>query len=286
MRHWLIANAKAGNGAKQRGYWQRCLAHAGLHDLEIRCLDDGWEDAIAPSDRVLVAGGDGTVSQAARGCLARGATLGILPSGTANDFARNLDLPADPAALCRLMAAAPARRIDVARVNDALFLNVVHVGLGTLPVTQASPRLKRYLGRFSYLAVLMRQMGLRRGFKAEIHHADGRVTGRWLSIAVASGAYFGGGQRIPEASPHDGKLTVVAVRPRPWWQLMRAFVITRLTGVPPRHDDAVVHLDLTECRLRLSRRHLVTADGETLGRFAALDFHADPASLEVIAGER
>jgi len=285
MRHWLIANAKAGKGGDHQRHWQQCLARAGLHDLTIRSLDDDWEAAVAPGDRVLVAGGDGTVNQAARGCLARGATLGILPSGTANDFARNLELPTDPGALCRLMAAAPTRRIDVARVNDALFLNVVHIGLGTLPVTQASPRLKRYLGRFSYLAVLMRQLGLRRGFKAEIHHADGHVTGRWLSIAVASGAYFGGGQRVPEASPHDGRLTVVAVRPRPWWQLMRAFVITKLTGIPPRHDDAVVHLDLTECRLQLSHRHLVTADGERLGRFAELDLRAEPAALAVIADE-
>ncbi len=287
MRHWLIANTRAGDGTRHGGFWQERLARAGLDDLAVRNLgDSAWEEEIGAGDRVLVAGGDGSANRVAGVCIRHDAILGVLPSGTANDFARNLDLPEDPDALCRLIAEGSPREIDVAWINERLFLNVVHVGLGTLPATQASPRLKKWLGRFSYAAVLLRlrRLGLMRGFKASIAHDDGRLEERWLSIAIASGAYFGGGQRVPHASPSDGRLTLVAVRPRPWWQLARTFVVARLTDQAPDGDDSVVQLEPTACRLHLGHERLVTADGESLGRFAELRLRADAGALRVIAG--
>ncbi|MGE4534451.1 diacylglycerol/lipid kinase family protein [Halomonas sp.] len=287
MRHWLIANTRAGGGARGADFWQPRLARAGIAAPEVRDIaDEGWEAELTPGDTVLVAGGDGSVNRVAGVCLARDAILGVLPSGTANDFARNLALPEDPDALCALMARGPTARLDVGWLDDRLFLNVVHVGLGTLPATQASPRLKRWLGRFSYAAVLpqLRRLGLLRGFHARLEADDEPLEERWLSLAIASGAFFGGGSRVPGASPLDGRLTLVAVRPRPWWRLLLTFVITRLRGHTPEDDDSVLVRQPTTCHIAMSHGHRVTADGESLGHHREMTLRVEPAALRVIAG--
>ncbi|SDK15439.1 diacylglycerol/lipid kinase family protein [Billgrantia gudaonensis] len=283
MHFWLIANAKAGDGSRGQAFWLDHLRQAGLTNVTLCDLgDDDWESQVRPGDRVLVAGGDGSVSRLARVCLEREATLGVLPSGTANDFARNLSLPEDPEALCRLMISGAPRRVDVAWIGEHLFLNVVHIGLGTLPTTQASPRLKQWFGRFSYLAVLLRKLKLQRGFKATIEHAEGRSRERWLTIAIASGAYFGGGQRIPNASLTDGRLTLAAIRHGSLPRLLRLLLITRFTSQPLENEEAVLTLAPTDCRIRLAQHKLVTADGERLGRFKELRFTTTPRALSVI----
>jgi len=100
MRHWLIANTQAGNGSRGEGFWKPHLERAGITSLQVCDLaEEDWETALEAGDIVLVAGGDGTVNRVARACLEHDAILGVLPSGTANDFARNLGLPEDPDAL-------------------------------------------------------------------------------------------------------------------------------------------------------------------------------------------
>lgn len=285
MRHWLIANTRAGNGNRGDDFWRPRLARAGVAPLEVRDIaDEDWETALAAGDTVLVAGGDGSVSRVAGICLAHDATLGVLPSGTANDFARNLRLPEDPDALCALIARGPTARLDVGWLDDRLFLNVVHVGLGTLPALQASPRLKRWLGRFSYAAVLpqLRRLGLLRGFQARLAADDEPLEERWLSLAIASGAFFGGGSKVPGASLQDGRLTLVAVRPRPWWRLLWTFLVTRLLGHTPEDDDSVLERQLTTCRITMQHEHRVTADGESLGHFRELTLRVEPGALRVI----
>ncbi|WP_416139957.1 diacylglycerol/lipid kinase family protein [Halomonas sp. HK25] len=287
MRHWLIANTRAGNGSRGAEFWSDRLVRAGIETLQVRDLADAlWEDELMADDIVLVAGGDGSVNRVARACLARGAILGVLPSGTANDFARNLSLPEDPDVLCAVIAHGSTRRVDVGWLGERLFLNVVHIGLGTLPTTQASSRLKRWLGRFSYAAMLLqlRRLGLMRGFRAEITYAGGRLEERWLSIAIASGAFFGGGQRIPGAAVDDGRLTLIAVRPRAWWQLAWTFVVTRFNGATSAGDHCVQQCQPDACRIRLGRKRQVTADGELLGRFSELQLRVDAGALRVITG--
>ncbi|MGM0914823.1 MAG: diacylglycerol/lipid kinase family protein [Pseudomonadota bacterium] len=287
MRHWLIANTQAGNGARGMDFWRPRLERVGITSLQVRDLaEDDWETALAAGDIVLVAGGDGSVNRAARACHACGAILGVLPSGTANDFARNLGLPEDPDALCELVARAPIARVDIGWLDDQLFLNVVHVGLGTLPATQASPRLKRWLGRFSYAAVLpqLRRLGLLRGFQARLETDDEILEERWLSLAIASGAFFGGGSKVPGACSRDGHLTLVAVRPNPWWRLLWTFMITRLLGHTPQDDDSVQMCQPTTCRITMHHGHRVTADGESLGHFRELTLRVEPAALRVIVG--
>ena len=88
--------------------------------------------------------------------------------------------------------------LDVATTDNGLFLNVAHIGLGTLPVRESSADAKRLLGRFSYGVALLQKLRVYRGFHGLIETEKGTVAGRWLTIAVSSGAFFGGGNEIPQ----------------------------------------------------------------------------------------
>lgn len=285
MTTWLMANPKAGDNSRDRDFWAEHLKEVGITDFRACDLgDQSWMKEVGRDDRVLAAGGDGSVNCAARLCLDTGATLGILPSGTANDFARNLGLPDDPKALCELIASGTTEWIDVAQFDDQIFLNVAHVGLGTWPVRESSNQTKRLFGRFSYGVTLLRKVMVQRGFRAAIQCDQGAVAGRWLTIAVATGAFFGGGNTIPEASANDGQLDIVAVRPKSIIRLFFTFLVVRLMGRSPHRASTVVQLKSTWCKIQTHRPKTVTADGEIAGK-TPLDVICKPGCLRVICKE-
>jgi YegS/Rv2252/BmrU family lipid kinase len=282
MTYWLIFNPKAGDGERGRDFWLEALASAGINHPECATFSDfSWADRVHPEDVLMVAGGDGSVNTGARLCLSKGATLAVLPSGTANDFARNLDLPEEPEALCALIAEGKIHQVDVAEYGDKLFLNVAHIGLGTLPVREAEPAGKKFFGRFSYGLELLRRLNARRGFKAEIRCGKGYVKGRWLSIAVACGAFFGGGNEIPEASADDGQLDVIAVKPRPVLQLLLTFLIVKFSGRAPKRTGTIIHLKGQHCSVQTGKQKTVTADGDEAGK-TPLTVRCRPGCLPVI----
>ncbi|HET8800940.1 MAG TPA: YegS/Rv2252/BmrU family lipid kinase [Marinobacter sp.] len=267
MTYWLVANPKAGDGQRDRDFWLEHLSAAGITGPEcVRFDEPAWQDSVASGDVVMVAGGDGSVNTGAGLCLERDATLAVLPSGTANDFARNLALPEDPAELCRLVQVGAVQQVDVAEFDERLFLNVAHVGLGTLPARESEGSRKKLLGRFSYGVELLRSVRARRGFHAAIRCDQGYVRGRWLTIAVSSGAFFGGGNEIPGATINDGQLDVIAVKPRPLIQLLLTFVMVRLTGKSPTRTSTMIHLKGQHCRIETRKPKTITADGDEAGK--------------------
>ncbi len=282
MTHWLIANPKAGSGERDRDFWLERLEAAGVPTPECCNFDEPtWADRVQAGDTVMVAGGDGSVNLGARLCRKKQATLAVLPSGTANDFARNLGLPEEPERLCALIAKGVTQQVDVAEVGETLFLNVAHIGLGTLPAREAGGTHKKLFGRFSYGLGLLRRLSAERGFKAEIRCDKGFVKGRWLSIAVASGAFFGGGNEIPEASANDGQLDVIAVKPRPLLQLFLTFLMVRLNRRSPQRTSTIIHLKGSRCTVNTSKPKTITADGDVLGK-TPLQVTCRPHSLSVI----
>lgn len=286
MTDWLLANPKAGDGERNESFWREHLARAGLEGARSCDLDDqDWVREVSPQDRILAAGGDGSVNRAAALCLETGASLAVLPSGTANDFFRNLGIDNDPEAICRALVDYDAHPVDVAdgEFEGGLCLNVIHVGLGTMPARDANANgdSKKLLGQFSYLLSLVRRVFSRRGFRARIATDTASVAGRWLSIAIANGGYFGGGSEVPGASITSGKLKVIAVRPASVMTLMGAFLMTRLLGRTPKDNKTVVELDCTHCRLATRHTKTVTVDGDVAGQ-TPIEVTCRPGALKVI----
>ena len=170
--------------------------------------------------RIVAGGGDGTVNAVVHALVGKGekpprATLGILPLGTANDFARGCGLPVEDLARClEIACTAPARKIDVGRANSRNFINVTSGGFGA-EITATTPvEMKKVLGGGAYTL-----MGLVKAFNLEPHQGrllvpgEEPVEGSMLVMAVGNNRLAGGGFEVaPQASLDDGLLDLAIVR--------------------------------------------------------------------------
>ena len=202
-------------------------------------------------ERMAVAGGDGTIGTSAELAGRLGVPLAVIPTGTANDFARAYGLPDDPRAAAELAATGRhTRPLELGRLADGRpFVNVASAGLASVAARNAQP-LKPRLGPLAYGVGALRAAARERPLHVTVR-GDGKVVhddGCWQLIVAVSGA-FGGGSGVAEADPDDGVLDVVVLPAgsriglaRRAWGL-RAKTIAQQHDVP--HERAhVVQVDL------------------------------------------
>lgn len=174
-------------------------------------------------DVIVAGGGDGTINEvfaaAYAAGLPSGCSLGILPLGTANDFAHATGVPVkDPLAALRLVAETPPHWIDLGLLNDKPFINLVSGGFGSRVTVETDPELKKRLGGLAYVLTGMSrfaELSANAGrFRAEGFSWEGRFT----AVAIGNGRQAGGGVRLcPDAMVDDGllDLTVLPEMNRP-----------------------------------------------------------------------
>ena len=198
------------------------------HVVEVRVT---WEpgdaarlttEAVAEAGRceidcIVAGGGDGTINEIFAAAYAAGlpgdCSLGVLPLGTANDFAHSAGVPTeDLTAALRIAASAPRRWIDVGLVNGRLFVNLVTGGFGSRVTVETDPKLKQRLGGLAYaMTGLAHFAGLseNRGmFRAQ----DLSWEGHFLAMAIGNGRQAGGGIPLcPNALIDDGLLDLMVL---------------------------------------------------------------------------
>lgn len=172
-------------------------------------------EAIARGFRRIVAvGGDGTWSNVGNAILKSGvpASLGLVPGGTGCDLAKTLGIPPrDVAACCRIVLAGHRQSIDVGKIEDRHFLNILGFGYD-VAVLEDSWSVSYLEGSALYIYCALRQLRSFAGTRVSVE-ADGRPVGerQMLMLIVANARVFGGGFQIaPHADPSDGRLDVVA----------------------------------------------------------------------------
>lgn len=101
-------------------------------------------------DLVAVAGGDGTINEAANGLAGSGMALGIIPMGTANVLAHEIGLTPNPRAIARTLAEGPAREIYLGIANGRRFLLMTGVGTDAWVIAHLNLRLKRWISKLAY----------------------------------------------------------------------------------------------------------------------------------------
>lgn len=161
--------------------------------------------------RLVVAGGDGSVGVAAEAAARAGVPLAVVPVGTANDFARALELPLDPTEACRLAVhGEKTRLLELAWIEDRPFVNLASAGLSPVAADKAQG-LKRVLGALAYPVGALRA-GLGADPVACRVSCDGRplFEGSAWQVSVAVTGAFGGGAGV-EADPSDGVFDVVVI---------------------------------------------------------------------------
>ncbi|MDQ0505673.1 lipid kinase [Xanthobacter agilis] len=232
-------------------------------------------------DLVIVGGGDGTLNAVAPALSDTGLPLGVLPLGTANDFARTLGIPADPVAAARLLITAEPRPVDLGEVNGHPFLNVASIGFSADLARALTTEAKRRFGVLGYGIVAARLLWQSRLFTAFIEHDETVETVRTLQVSVGNGRYYGGGMAVAEtATADDGHLDFYSLEVDHWWRLL-ALLPSLRRGTQGQWND-VRAFRTTEVVVRTSRPRPVNTDGE-LVTFTPAHFKIRPGALRVLA---
>jgi YegS/Rv2252/BmrU family lipid kinase len=233
-RTLVIVNPQSGGGATRR-HWRavepRVRDALGAIEVEhtrgARDAERLAREAVrAGTERVVVAGGDGTLAEVATGLLRAQlesyAELALLPMGTGCDFARTLGVPRDADAALEVVRTGKARRIDAGYARyadragapaDSWFLNAASFGVSGLVVEHAR-RVPRWLGATAAFAVAtVRALLEHRSARVKLRVDGELVHDAELALgAAANGRQFGGGMRIaPDARLDDGLLDVVCI---------------------------------------------------------------------------
>jgi len=224
-----------------------------VHDLIIRESRD--------VDAIVIGGGDGTVSGALPALIEVDRPVGILPLGTANDLARTLGIPVEPAGAAATIAAGDRRRIDIGLVNDVHFLNVSSIGLAVEITDRLDPELKRRLGPLSYAAAALGTLGAAEKFAAIIACGDRRTDVNTYQITVGNGVHYGGGARVSvDAAIDDGILDIFAIETASVPELV-AMAPAFFEGRQGERDDVKVFRS-TEALIETAEPMPVSTDGE------------------------
>jgi diacylglycerol kinase (ATP) len=251
MRIALAANRASGGGLDPEPL-VAALREAGAEVTVGGCASAELETlAASKPDRMAVAGGDGTIAAVAAVAGRIGAPLAVIPTGTANDFARAHGLPEDPVAAARLAAAGPrGEPQELGLLADGRpFVNVASAGLASHAARRADA-LKTVLGPLAYGVGALHAALSERPAPVTVR-VDGKTAfdgGCWQVIVAITGA-FGGGSGVREADPGDGRLDVVvipassrlALARRAWG--LRSQTIAQQAAVP-HHIGTLVEVDL------------------------------------------
>jgi len=284
----LLTNPTSG---KRRGARHRDLAVGRLRDagftvrnLEGRDADEALDLAHAcvadGVDALVVCGGDGLVHLAVQAVAATGIPLGIIPSGTGNDVARNLGLPRkDPVAAADRVIASRTRAIDLGRSGSKWFVTVLAAGFDAL-VNERANSMTWPRGRMRYNLATAAELRTFRPlpYTLDLDGASRRVQA--MLVAVGNGPSFGGGLRITEgALLDDGYLDVVIIKEMSKTKLLRTYP-KLFSGTHTREPEYEHH---RVRRVTVAAPGVVSyADGE---RFAELPVTVEcvPGALEVLA---
>lgn len=215
-------------------------------------------------DTVIAGGGDGTINEVATALTDVSTSpvpaLGLLPLGTANDFATSAGIPSELDKALRLAVVGHAVPVDIARVNHkTCFINMATGGFGTRITSETPEKLKAALGGVSYLIHGLMRPDTLKADRCEISGEDFHWQGDALVIGIGNGRQAGGGQQLcPQALINDGLLQLRIFTAE---ELLPA-LLTTLT----RPEESPNVIDSASAWFDISAPHDITfnLDGEPL----------------------
>jgi diacylglycerol kinase (ATP) len=272
--------------------------------IKQQAMKTGWNDVIwlatpaenpgpaitaevvsADVDRVIAAGGDGTIRIVADRLAGSGIPMAVVPVGTGNLLARNLDIPlTEPEALA-VAFGQHTREVDLVKltvdgVPSEHFAVIAGLGVDAMIMDETNPDLKDAIGPGAYFVAAAKALG-RTPIHMWITLDDHRPQHRYAMICAIGnvGELAGNLTLIPHASPDDGKLDVYVASPRRLVHWLR--VVLRLLTLRPRRDDRVDQWQGRQVEVRLRHPDPYQLDGDVIGDCRSLRAEVAPKALTV-----
>jgi diacylglycerol kinase (ATP) len=292
----VVVNPSSGRGRARRSLprVREALLTAGV-DADLRLSEDPGHaprlarEAVDEGAEIVAAlGGDGMVGMVASELIGTPAVLGVIPTGTGNDFARMIGLDRrDPVSAARLLAEPSVVEIDAVRVagggREAYYVNVAGAGFDS-EVSETANRMRtRVQGTARYVIAVVSTLRSFTPSRFELTVDGERRSLPAMLIAVGNGRSYGGGMKVcPDASLTDARLELCVVGAMSRMAFLRAFPRV-FRGTHVTHPK-VTMLRGSMVEVAADRRFDVYADGERSVPLPAT-FQVVPKALRVAVPE-
>lgn len=233
MKYHVIANPVAGkkNSSKNLKTVETLLKERGVeYEIHLsRAERDATEIARqltqAGETELIALGGDGTLHEVLNGIVEpKNCRLGLIPSGTGNDFAERLNVPLDAEKALNLILEGEAKPVDYLEVGGVRCMNVAGIGMDVDVLERCKKG--KMKGKPKYLLSLVQSLFAFKGYKVKIESEGVEIERDVLIAAACNGSQFGGGIQIcPTADVSDGKIDAVIVDCIGGkWKIIKAFL--------------------------------------------------------------
>jgi diacylglycerol kinase (ATP) len=293
VRATLIVNPHSGHGAATRvAGTVASMLRAAVPELVAMVTADAAAtsrvaaEAVERGDDVLaVLGGDGTAHVAAQAVAGTATALAVLPTGSGNDLATALSIPADPVQAARHITQAlrtgQRRRIDLGRIEGAVaFTTVLCTGFDAA-VNKRANTMRWPPGPRRYELAVLAEVAALTPRPVRVRTKTTEVALEAILVAVGNGSCYGGGLRIcPDATLTDGLLDVIVIAAVSRRRLLKVFPALRTGGHV--HEPEVTVLRAETVRIDGEPGWPVYADGEPQDTLP-VTVHCEPGALTVVA---
>ena len=262
----LIVNTKSRKG--QQAFREACrlLTAAGVELVTQKAVKDPRK---LPSEvckaveagvpMVIVGGGDGSVSSTVDHFVGKSSIFALLPLGTANSFARSLDMPLDIGGAVGVIAGGKVKTVDLGMIDKDYFANCAAIGLSPLIAQTVPHGLKKLFGRPGYLAWAALQMARFQPFKLTITQGELSETLDALEVRIANGRFHGGAELV-RTQVDAGEIVIQAIDGRLRTKLLWSWGLS-LIG-PDQVRGTLREFRGTEFRIETDPPLPISIDGE------------------------
>jgi len=282
---WLLLFNPTSGGGKGRRYAEQSLTlmrERGHEVMEISGFDfrdaeakfkaavSAYRDQIKA---VIVVGGDGMVHMAIQQLAGSNIPMGLVAAGTGNDFARALNLNLrDPLSSLELMLNNDPVKVDLGKVNDRFFADILSTGFDSV-VNERANRMRWIKGRMKYNIAILLVLSTFKPKSYRFRVDDIEFTTEAMLIAVSNGQSYGGGMKVtPEARIDDGLFDVMLLGPVSKLEFLKVFPKV-FSGAHINHPAVKI---IRGQKVTIDSHAVAYADGERIGEL--------PITAEISAG--
>jgi len=241
-----------------------------------------FEDMDETFKYVLVAGGDGTVDSVVNCMKSRNIDLpiGIIPVGTANDFAKYIGMPEDVEAACEQILTSNVEKIDVGRINQKYFVNVASTGLFTDISQKTDVNLKNTIGKLAYYLKGLEQVPNFRNLKIKVISEEESYDGDMYLMLVFNGQTAGNLNFAYKAEVTDGLLDVIIFKAVMFVDLL-PIIIDMIKGEHLERENGIIYFKTNKIRIECNEDIVTDIDGEK-GPDFPLDIECIKGGIKVL----
>lgn len=275
------------SGGEQKTDWEnaiRSFFKETGHAIEFYLLT-GKDDKVSVQhyietlhpDTVVAVGGDGTVKMVAELVKDTPMALGIIPAGSANGMARELEIPLLPEEALKVLLEGRSKKIDAISINgEEICLHVSDMGLNALLVRKFEQSKKR--GMWGYGRAIFGALWQVKKIKVTIRTDEATIMRRAYMVALANARKYGTGANInPDGDISDGKFEVVIVRKLHVFEILKA-IFTERSFYP----DRIEVLSTRELELQTRKKMPFQVDGEYKNKISHLQARILPGVIRVL----